>query len=871
MIPLGISNIISDILLIISFIIFIGSKGAIPKWPYILPIVVLELHVIWMFYVLVDNNDVSKKLTFYSSVILSFSVLFTSSICFLLYGSNIYIAIIACINFIAGIIFGIGSKVRKLEIRKEKYKYVVICMNKGYEDIYLWKRSYLSKLNGSLDKMYKTFLTEKEKHKIGSSLFELAYYDICKQNKKDGFKVILDTYKTITIYPSLRDRYYKGRGHYYFDNFDFKTDPYYLFFATYLSDVHLAEHYAPVSLPTKYSSIDVPIVGAKFPIKDKLYNYNMRWYANIKGNIKSSFGENYDENQIKNKFSNYDKLSDTIINCCGYSAIYNDKMFSNYMNGSQSFSDNDYQYIINEASSIMPADRNGVIVFVDNDEKHEIYNNHYKPLRDYFNQSGYRISIVENFEDSNCKEQRYPIIVIDIVSSTENAKQIYKTIMSQVHDNYPYMVYISFLSEKKEQSDAEKTFIKDMKEIVLSNEYGARKYYEHIEDIDYLDVALEIFNNKAQIIDTQKRYEKAIRIATDYPLGYKQLYDDIEIDDDEIVDDIIANEDEIMKQHRIHSHLQLAEIQNINAAKALASDFPLAFKHYYKSLSVNDINADNAQEIIMKRAKFYGYELKTRDKLLGELTGLLLAHSENKLMKKLNGLVSANKAAFDYYYPLIDIRSIDWQTATSIINDESILYGYTIEQKTEWKGWEESTFKVPYKFIFPYYPKDRIPENDLNNNDDISLYYAEHGNQRLVWNFKDGKEGARRFLEEEISRMLTSKFEKQDFKWLTFVCLPASTRMTNALRYQAFSESICKRLGMRNGFDHIKITKEKTPSHLGGEDKAEFSFDKDFFNNANVILFDDIVTKGDTMKNFISIMKKHNARVMCCMSIGKTV
>lgn len=443
--------------------------------------------------------------------------------------------------------------------------------------------------------------------------------------------------------------------------------------------------------------------------------------------------------------------------------------------------------------------------------------------------------------------------------------------MSQVHDNYPYMVYISFLSEKKEQSDAEKTFIKDMKEFVLSNEYGARKYYERIEDVDYLDIALEIFNNKAQIIDTQKRYEKAIRIATDYPLGYKQLYDDIEIDDDEIVDDIIANEEEIMKQHRIHSHLQLAETQNINAAKALAGDFPLAFKHYYKSLSVNDINADNAQEIIMKRAKFYGYELKTRDKLLGELTGLLLAHSENKLMKKLNGLVSANRAAFDYYYPLIDIRSIDWQTATSIIDDESILYGYTIEQKTDWKGWEESTFKVPYKFIFPYYPKDRIPENDLNNNDDISLYYAEHGNQRLVWNFKDGKEGARRFLEEEISRMLTSKFEKQDFKWLTFVCLPASTRMTNALRYQAFSESICKRLGMRNGFDHIKITKEKTPSHLGGEDKAEFSFDKDFFNNANVILFDDIVTKGETMKNFISIMKKHNARVMCCMSIGKTV
>ena len=87
-----------------------------------------------------------------------------------------------------------------------------------------------------------------------------------------------------------------------------------------------------------------------------------------------------------------------------------------------------------------------------------------------------------------------------------------------------------------------------------------------------------------------------------------------------------------------------------------------------------------------------------------------------------------------------------------------------------------------------------------------------------------------------MKRKLTSTFSSDDLSQMTLVCIPASSIKDNEDRYSSFSERLCNALGMRNAFSHITITKEKTQSHLGGNDKAEYHIDGNFFNGKYIIL-----------------------------------
>jgi predicted amidophosphoribosyltransferase len=121
-----------------------------------------------------------------------------------------------------------------------------------------------------------------------------------------------------------------------------------------------------------------------------------------------------------------------------------------------------------------------------------------------------------------------------------------------------------------------------------------------------------------------------------------------------------------------------------------------------------------------------------------------------------------------------------------------------------------------------------------------------------------------------LAKKLRSTFEYNDLASLTLVCIPASTIETNNKRYSKFSTELCSITGMRNGFGYITITKEKTQSHLGGTDSAEYSYDADFFKGAKVILFDDVVTRGRSMEQMKNALENLGATIICAISIGRT-
>ena len=162
---------------------------------------------------------------------------------------------------------------------------------------------------------------------------------------------------------------------------------------------------------------------------------------------------------------------------------------------------------------------------------------------------------------------------------------------------------------------------------------------------------------------------------------------------------------------------------------------------------------------------------------------------------------------------------------------------------------------IPYYFFYYYVP---TRYSDLSSESDYI--------RREVWLFKKGYHQDQ--FVEKLATKLSYTFGNADF--LTLVCIPASTVNSNKNRYEQFSHDLCSKLHMTNGFEHISIVKEKTPSHLGGTDEAVYELDRSFFAGKKVVLFDDVVTQGSSMQSFIDYLDEVGAKVVCCMSICRT-
>lgn len=173
--------------------------------------------------------------------------------------------------------------------------------------------------------------------------------------------------------------------------------------------------------------------------------------------------------------------------------------------------------------------------------------------------------------------------------------------------------------------------------------------------------------------------------------------------------------------------------------------------------------------------------------------------------------------------------------------------------------WDKNKLNRPYYFFFYYIPK-RLTDNYVFSDESIKV-------QHYVWNFKDG-------INQEIFIKLIIKKIKDSFKTtnnLSFICIPASTVISNIYRYKHFSDEVCKALGMSNSFDHVKIITEKEPKHISGiETFSELQFDLEYFKDRSFVVFDDVVTKGNSMRRFIAQLESLGANVVACISIAQT-
>lgn len=169
---------------------------------------------------------------------------------------------------------------------------------------------------------------------------------------------------------------------------------------------------------------------------------------------------------------------------------------------------------------------------------------------------------------------------------------------------------------------------------------------------------------------------------------------------------------------------------------------------------------------------------------------------------------------------------------------------------------------LPYYFFYYYYPTRFT---------DVSSESQKA--RRLIWNFKDGM-SINPPVYKLVGDKLKQTFTSDELKELTFIGIPASTRQTHKDRYEDFCKRLCEYTGMRNAYPHVTIEKEKTPKHLSPTHESEpavYEFNRSFFQDARVIIFDDVVTQGNSLLAMKLRMERVlGATVIAAISLGRT-
>ena len=147
----------------------------------------------------------------------------------------------------------------------------------------------------------------------------------------------------------------------------------------------------------------------------------------------------------------------------------------------------------------------------------------------------------------------------------------------------------------------------------------------------------------------------------------------------------------------------------------------------------------------------------------------------------------------------------------------------------------------------------------------------EWDNRRAVWNFKDGmcSEAIINSLVRYIDSIVGSN--KSDY----VVCfIPASTSYKTSNRFGSVARRLTERTGVQATLNAITKTSDSEAGHIAGKScnpTADFVFNPSCFRGKNVILIDDVITRGRTFYDTAVKLNSNGARSVTGLFVAKTV
>lgn len=301
------------------------------------------------------------------------------------------------------------------------------------------------------------------------------------------------------------------------------------------------------------------------------------------------------------------------------------------------------------------------------------------------------------------------------------------------------------------------------------------------------------------------------------------------------------------------------------------------FEHFVKRLDERDLYSEYLKDFTYnKNWKDLLSETNRRHYVIVDLT------TENKGLvnnfKEVIKVFNSEKAPNVLYISLLkcyDEKEVNEQIEKSKEEEEESRK--EIEQRTKAiesfaensKEWPVLLSQVPFYYLADYYPVTTTVG---------ALSSIELHNRYTILDFKNDsdktdKHGHDYAVKKVISHykdILSDTFGYDNLKYLTLCCIPTSTKKDNENRYKDFSEKFCEATGMINSFNFIDVIKDGRSKHGGNYVKNEISINEKFFKDKYVLLFDDIITTGNSMIRFKKRLEEMGAHVVACISIGRT-
>lgn len=307
------------------------------------------------------------------------------------------------------------------------------------------------------------------------------------------------------------------------------------------------------------------------------------------------------------------------------------------------------------------------------------------------------------------------------------------------------------------------------------------------------------------------------------------------------------------RRRRQEEYARQQRAQKRSEAQALARKYPEATKHYFiqhwgitkSRITDNDITDDKVDTLLGHK---WSYETDEQ-KFNAVYKSQVEAERQERLRRE------AQQKEIERQALLVKQREEE-QAKKSLSSKVA--------------GWNTLYGGFHYSYLLNYYPTTC----------DFEATEAEWDDRWTVWNFKNtpGKTSATEHMSAlnnvlpQIKARLIATFGKESLKYLTLVCIPASSAVKTERRYKEFSNRLCNETGMENSYDKIRVISSSSEKKFGGSGITtdNVSFDSSFFRGKYVLLFDDVITRGDSMLRFKHKMEALGAIVVGGFSIGKT-
>ncbi len=170
-------------------------------------------------------------------------------------------------------------------------------------------------------------------------------------------------------------------------------------------------------------------------------------------------------------------------------------------------------------------------------------------------------------------------------------------------------------------------------------------------------------------------------------------------------------------------------------------------------------------------------------------------------------------------------------------------------------------------FILNYFPKKIQEKMDLSPEERIV--------SQFVYDFKEGHRPISILAAKLVAQAINTHFNLENEKVL-FTPIPASNRQATHNRYNLFSYLVSEKCNVIDGHKLVNNWVETEQKHLSQNHAIKEENNRWFvkyseMRKAKVIVFDDILTTGDTAAKFTRRLESCGAKVIGKVFLAKTI